>query len=659
MEEANEEWSTSFWSELYEEASEPETLDDSCPSLTDLEAVSERYGDFVKIGTGAIKNVHQCLDHRAKRLVAYATVKEGLDPIFYELLLHEAWLTSSLQHPNIIKVYDVGVGENRLPYFTMDLKGNTTLADIQVSSSIRDLLIVFLKVCDAVAYAHKEGVVHLDLKPENIQCDRFGEVLVCDWGIGKRLQEGEWEMSGILEGSNRSDTLIGEVRGSVGYMAPEQIEGSPRKDERTDIFALGAILYFLLNGKAPFAAESIAESLQRTKDGVYDVYQGGSSVGEYIGLNAIIKRAIHVDKAQRFQQVQDVREEVERCLGGYMTKTERPSLTRKTWLFLKRHGIKASIVAVALMITSLLGVLNLNERRVKEVAQNEAYQLSHELDEMLQSQAVIDDVIVDRRSELIQRVMRRSSKVLQRQYTEPDFVEYIREQEILLKKALQLNPDLLLARYTLSHIYLIQMNVKGYHEYRVQDIQNPKRKELAEALKLFAHYSYSAESRPEISEIAALIDALDPLEYSHYDLVESMMRYDLEARTEQGDYSALMMEMLEYYNRKNGCEGVLKQGMLTIESEGGLRLRNSHENSMSILSLCELSQCSVSSTDWVNLVHFDHTHISILDLHRVKEVIAADVTVNGLEELVLSETCDAQSISSKVNSDRKYSVLLQ
>ena len=172
--------------------------------------------------------------------------------------MQEAWLVSSLKHPNIIKVHDAGVDADGRPFFTMDLKGNTTLKDL-VRSSLgrRDMLVIFQKICDAVAYAHSEKIIHRDLKPENIQCDAFGEVLVCDWGLGKSIDPSDTNLPGVTGqwDADKNQTSHGDMKGSLGYMSPEQILHDEDIDERSDIFALGCLLHFILTGSAPFSGD--------------------------------------------------------------------------------------------------------------------------------------------------------------------------------------------------------------------------------------------------------------------------------------------------------------------------------------------------------------------------------------------------------------------
>ena len=162
-------------------AGEADALEHS--AIQELSSLTKTYELGELVGSGGLKEVFVCQDMRTQRDVAYATVKQGLGAFYDAVLVHEARLTARLSHPNIIKIYDLGLDEQGRPYFTMDLKSNVNLLEYSRDASTFRKLEVFGVVCQAISYAHSQRIIHLDLKPDNIQCDRFGEVLVCDWGL--------------------------------------------------------------------------------------------------------------------------------------------------------------------------------------------------------------------------------------------------------------------------------------------------------------------------------------------------------------------------------------------------------------------------------------------------------------------------------------------
>ena len=193
--------------------------------------------------------------------------------------VEEAQIGGQLQHPGIVPVYELGVDDQQRPYFTMKLIQGETLARLLETRSGPDddrvrFLRIFEQVCDAMAYAHARGVVHRDLKPANILVGSFGEVQVVDWGFAKVLSRGGVadEQSAHLDkrdaaliatvrsGPAGMESQVGSVMGTPSYMPPEQALGRvDALDERTDVFALGAILCEMATGKPPYVGETIVQ----------------------------------------------------------------------------------------------------------------------------------------------------------------------------------------------------------------------------------------------------------------------------------------------------------------------------------------------------------------------------------------------------------------
>ena len=219
----------------------------SFPILSQLQSNTQRYTNFTLISQGGLKKVYKCFDTSTKNHIAYAQPSDKENKKHHEMFAFEAQLTARLQHPNIIKVFELGYDDSFTPYFSMELKRNTTLKDyISQKKPLQELLDIFFKVCNAIEYSHSQGVLHLDLKPENIQCDKYGEVLVCDWGLARYENDSSPELFEDDLAPIGPKTLYGAIKGTPGYMAPEQIKPGGTKTQKTDIFSLGAILYLSL-----------------------------------------------------------------------------------------------------------------------------------------------------------------------------------------------------------------------------------------------------------------------------------------------------------------------------------------------------------------------------------------------------------------------------
>src|SRR5687767_4667792 len=230
----------------------------------------DRYQQVAEHARGGLGRVVRAVDRRLGRTVA---VKELLrnDESHEARFMREALITARLEHPGIVPVHEAGRWPNGAPYYVMKLVEGRTLKELFAQKpALRDrlgLLEHVIAIADAVGYAHSEGVIHRDLKPSNVIVGEFGETIVVDWGLArdtKRSDLPELRPSGellVAQGSGVS-TISGKVVGTPAYMAPEQARGEV-VDERADVYAIGAVLYELLAGKAPHADETPQAVLDR------------------------------------------------------------------------------------------------------------------------------------------------------------------------------------------------------------------------------------------------------------------------------------------------------------------------------------------------------------------------------------------------------------
>ena len=326
-----------------------------------------RYTGFERIGTGGMKEVFKALDGRSKRYVAFAKLKDDHSEEQANFFIREARLTAQLEHPNIISVYDLGLNETESPYFTMELKVGDTLNDTikKKTSSLNILLQSFIKICDAVAYAHSKNIIHLDLKPDNVQMGSYGEVMVCDWGLAKVLGAIDEPSTADIERLNpdlfNSMTMHGHIRGTPGYMAPEQIEGN-EKTKATDIYSLGCILYTLLTNKAPLSGE-LEFILRKTLEGsIIPPSQLEKDVPE--SLNAVVLKAISVNPNERYSSVGELRSEVQNYLDGYATVAEGAGPGKLISLFIKRNKVLSATLSTAVII--IICIVAYSFKQIKE-----------------------------------------------------------------------------------------------------------------------------------------------------------------------------------------------------------------------------------------------------------------------------------------------------
>lgn len=244
---------------------------------------TDRYEDLGRIARGGQGEVRRVRDHKMDRVLALKLLRPLASESARRRFLAETAITVRLQHPGIVPVYDRGVTGDGRPWYTMkEVEGREFTHYLAAARdgrpdawTPRQLLDAFSRICEAVAYAHEQGVVHRDLKPGNVMVGRFGEVLVMDWGLARRTQAGPRETEGALDthpyasAAEPDATAVGAVLGTPAYMAPEQAAGDlDAIAPATDVYALGVMLYELLTGERPLRGTfvEIREALL-TRDG--------------------------------------------------------------------------------------------------------------------------------------------------------------------------------------------------------------------------------------------------------------------------------------------------------------------------------------------------------------------------------------------------------
>ena len=336
-----------------------------------------KYSDKKFIAEGGMKIISRVKDSASLRSVAIAELrKKDLNPDKILNFYNEARVTALLEHPNIVPIYEIGHHDG-MPYFSMKEIQGETLGSIlkklktgnneyTAKYTIAALLSILLKVCDAISYAHSRKVVHLDLKPDNIHVGEFGEVLVIDWGLAKNLDKDVvLETHDLIESEIDIDkTLDGFVKGTVGYMAPEQARGeNNKKDERTDIYALGAILYSILTKSSPYSDEDIQKAVLLISQGAF--YPIDESKYPQ-ALCAVVNKAMEIKQTDRYQHVFNFSQEIERYLQGFATNAQEAGLKDLITLFIKRNLVTSSLIfgfTIILSIGGYVSILNIKEEQ--------------------------------------------------------------------------------------------------------------------------------------------------------------------------------------------------------------------------------------------------------------------------------------------------------
>ena len=286
-----------------------------------LERYGLRYQTQRKIASGGMASIVHAYDPLLARHVAVKVLHASLaqQPGEVESFLREARVTAQLEHPNIVPVYEVASGrDGEWACFAMKLVQGKSLAERLAElgearlspTELPKLLDVLLKICDAVSYAHSRGILHLDLKPQNVMIGSYGQVYVMDWGIAVRCSLSD---TGRLVPNDRHASM----RGTLAYMAPEQLDNElTQVDERADVYGIGAIIYELLTGKPPFVATGSGDDVARLRAHVVpDACELAAPLRVPPGLARVAMRAL-APVEQRHASVVALRAELESLLRG-------------------------------------------------------------------------------------------------------------------------------------------------------------------------------------------------------------------------------------------------------------------------------------------------------------------------------------------------------
>ncbi|MEE8104079.1 MAG: protein kinase [Planctomycetota bacterium] len=301
---------------------------------------SDRYQVIGEIGRGGVGVVLKGRDIDLGRDVAMKVLRDDFagNPEVIQRFVEEAQIGGQLQHPGIVPVYELGLNAHKQPFFTMKLVKGETLSALLTKRATaqegrRRFLRIFEQVCETMAYAHTRGVIHRDLKPSNIMVGAFGEVQIVDWGFAKILRRGGVDderrakeaaptttvVETIRSGSVGSESCAGSVMGTPAYMPPEQALGEIDKlDERSDVFALGALLCEILTGRPPYGEGDDSALVQAAEARLDGAHARLDNCGADADLVQITKRCLAPAPAVRYKDAGEVVE----VISGHLAAVE-------------------------------------------------------------------------------------------------------------------------------------------------------------------------------------------------------------------------------------------------------------------------------------------------------------------------------------------------
>jgi TolB-like protein/tRNA A-37 threonylcarbamoyl transferase component Bud32/Flp pilus assembly protein TadD len=328
-----------------------ETLDDLLSELDVCDA-DWRIGNYQileEIGRGGMGVIYRARQRHSRRIVAlkrilsyHADSQETL-----ARFRREAQAAASLDHPNILPIYEVSECDDGLPFFSMKFAGGGSLLDAApaLRSEPRRAVALMAKVARAVQYAHGQGILHRDLKPGNILLDGRGEPLVSDFGLAKWLDTS----------SHLTRTLT--IFGTPGYIAPEQVNGSAGKlGPTSDVYSLGAILFDFLTGRPPFLGEHALKVIQQASEKPAPKLRT-LVPGLDRDLETICAKCLEREPGARYRSAGDLAEDLERWLEGRHIVARPVSPPARAWRWTRRNPVVAGMAALLLVLGSTVGVM--------------------------------------------------------------------------------------------------------------------------------------------------------------------------------------------------------------------------------------------------------------------------------------------------------------
>jgi formylglycine-generating enzyme required for sulfatase activity/serine/threonine protein kinase len=360
-------------------------------------------GEMARGGMGAVlsvfdKNLRR--DMAMKVMLKQSDVRSEGSTRAMARFLDEAQITGQLEHPGIVPVHELGIDADGRVYFTMKLVQGEELASVYKRAwaeddgwSVTRVLGLFLRVCEAMAYAHSRGVIHRDLKPANVMVGAFGEVYVMDWGLARIQGEEDAVESELapdkdaeLVQSDREDlrgqspdssfmTMQGDIMGTPAYMPPEQARGAiAEMDERSDVYAIGAMLYELLAGRRPYSTltenPNLIALLNMIREGSpLPVHEFHPEVPPE--LEAICEKAMSHDKAGRYRDVGELGEDLRNYLEGRVVAAYETGALAELKKWVRRNrGLSNSLAAGVLVLLAGVFVSTFFWREASNQAQS-------------------------------------------------------------------------------------------------------------------------------------------------------------------------------------------------------------------------------------------------------------------------------------------------
>ncbi|MCM8532293.1 MAG: serine/threonine protein kinase, partial [Lentisphaeraceae bacterium] len=589
---------------------------DSTNIYKNKHALLERFKEKEAIASGGMKNIFKVFDTKTNRYIALAELRDDVPEEQSELFLQEAYLTAALEHPNIISVYDVGIYDDHYPFFTMELKVGDSFSEIlkrhnlptsESKYTLSKLLNIYLKVCDAVSYAHSQNILHLDIKPDNIQVGQFGEVQLCDWGLGSNLKEI----------NNPEDEFI---KGTPGFMPPEQINPKMEKSFETDIYALGALLYMILTGKPPTSG-SLETVLKKTISGQIEPPKErfpNKNIPE--SLDAVVRKAMSKNTSDRYSDVKDLRDEVEKFLSGRSTDAENAGFIKEIKLFIGRNKSISLVTLASFLILNVGGGIALFEiNKSKNQTESAFNKLKVSHARLITSQEN-EKQAYQKQLKLFKETMKLTFNDATMKLKNPIFftnnsVRYTNDAINGFKKMILAsgNPE---AKKKLAKALIISQKFADAIPYCDDTIQGHLK--LAKKFKSFQKDSDEAITNEQLLEVFRYLNQKGNGSLST-SLTERMLVYHFAKKKRQLATPDLVKEVIACWNptwNSKGFKYTNENDTLRIRGKGlsALEMVGSDVSGQSILRFLKIERLYLSNTDFEEIIQLKGLSVGYLDI---------------------------------------------
>jgi len=331
------------------------------PAPTDDRLVGTRIGQYTLtrvLSSGGMGTVYEAEQEHPRRTVAVKVMRAGLaSPAAQRRFEYESEILASLRHPGIAQVHEAGThrenGGPGLPYFVMEyIPGARTITEYARDAKlrVRERLRLFMQVCDAVHHGHQKGIIHRDLKPGNILVDAHGHVKIIDFGVARATN------SDVAATTAHTD--VGQLLGTLQYMSPEQCDANPHQlDIRSDVYALGVVLYELLCEKLPYDVQGapIHEAARVIRE---ETPPRPSTTDRRLrgDVETIVLKALEKDRDRRYPSADELGRDIERYLAGAPILARPPSALYQLRKFARRHWVVVGGVATVFVVL-LAGII--------------------------------------------------------------------------------------------------------------------------------------------------------------------------------------------------------------------------------------------------------------------------------------------------------------